>query len=211
MVLSDEQKQLIRKYQQDLVGTPGRATYEGMLQENSDQVLVLKALDINTRKTYGPLFDREKQPVIDTETGQQKEGVVSAVYDDVELSQIAPYVSQRTTVPQCFFIVRFRSIVEDDKDRKGHVIVIEVNGVAGAQQTFRLMDPNKGCYLVNGFLGFNNWLLSNYFANSGYRQLYRKRIKIHQVEFPKPSPLDMAAQSFWSILSTASSFFSSSH
>jgi hypothetical protein len=199
MTLSNQQKQLIIQYQQQLVGTPGRATYEDMLQQNDPGITVLKALNVDTHKTY--------RTVTNT-TSAQTSVLDSALYDDVELSGMAPYVAQRTTVARCFYIMRFRPAVEDYKKMGtgGHVIAIEVNGPWGAAQTFRLMDPNRGCYDVAGAGAFNTWLLNNFLPNSSYRQFYRKRIKVHPVIFPRPSASDLAALSFQSFVSSISNW-----
>src|SRR5262249_20022697 len=130
----------------------------------------------------------------------------NAGYEDYNLFDIPSTASCKTKsgstvlvnqVPTCFYIIRFQSPMGGS----GHVIALEVQGNYPSVQVFRLMDPNKGCWEISGAYTFSIWFVKNYLHNSGYTQLYQRRIKFNQIILAAPAPKNTPALIFQSITS----------
>jgi hypothetical protein len=137
-------------------------------------------------------------------------GFPEGVYDDVQLQSIADMVSiaagndPTRNAPNgseaTWFLMRLRA----GKALSGHLVAIEVAGTDPQTQRFRLMDPNNGCFKFDNKASFKEWLLERFFGNTGYRQSYTQRVKIHKVTSVQPNPESIPTMIFSAISSISS-------
>jgi hypothetical protein len=197
-IISEEQKELIRnymnKYLEIAMQSDGSLAYESVMREvggvGSSYIDVASLLSVEGKRD---------------EAGKE----IGYGYAERQLRDIPRHVAEATTMSQCFFLIRFRPtgrmvtrLNHTYMDDRGHVVCIEVNGVYGQTQTFRLMDPNDGCYLCHTMPEFQI-VCEGLVVSKGYASLYSGSFTVEQIIRPKPVALATEVLSYFS-----STFFS---